>query len=199
MNPTMIKIGSFTATATTPVVVNIDCGFIPDYVKLINLSATAADVSVVEWFREAMGSAKYVKHTIVADNGSTGNKSSEYASSGGLTVLDTVVKEPSRWIASTAYVVGDIVRPTVNNGYFYKCSTAGTSHTSEPTWGTTVAGTTSEGGGTCVWTCYNQGDLPVRQVKRQGFTIPAALQNESDVCCWMAVRSNDENMTEADY
>lgn len=196
MNPTLIKIGSFTATASTATIKNINCGFIPDYVKLINLSATAADVQVVEWFREAMGDAKFVKHTIVADNGSTGNKSSEYVASGGITVLDTVVKEPAAWVASTAYVVGDIVRPTVNNGYFYKCTTAGTSGSSEPTWGTTVGGTTSD---TAVWTCYNQDDLPVRQVQKQGFTIPVALQNESDVCCWMAIRTSDENDTDADY
>jgi len=64
------------------------------------------------------------------------------------------------WAASTAYTAGagsalfSFVIPTTANGYCYECTTAGTSHTAEPvTWGTTPGGTTSEGGGTVVWTC----------------------------------------------
>lgn len=44
----------------------------------------------------------------------------------------------SAWQASTAYSVGDIVRPTVANGHIYKCIVAGTSGASEPTWPTTA-------------------------------------------------------------
>jgi len=58
------------------------------------------------------------------------------------------------WTASTAYTLGDIVKPTTPNGYTYRCTTAGTSHSAEPSpWGTTIGGETSEGGGTVVWTC----------------------------------------------
>ena len=65
---------------------------------------------------------------------------------------------PSDWEASTAYTarltadagVGDVVSPTTENGYFYQCSTAGTSDSSEPTWSTTIDGTTNDG--TAVWT-----------------------------------------------
>ena len=59
----------------------------------------------------------------------------------------------NRWAASTAYGLGDRVIPTMPNanGYFYECTTAGTSGASEPTWGTTPGGTTSDG--TAVWTC----------------------------------------------
>lgn len=41
------------------------------------------------------------------------------------------------WAASTAYTVGQIVRPTTGNGYLYMCVVAGTSAASEPTWPTT--------------------------------------------------------------
>lgn len=43
---------------------------------------------------------------------------------------------PPAWIASHSYVVGDIVKPTSQNysGYIYKCTSAGTSGSSEPTW-----------------------------------------------------------------
>lgn len=59
------------------------------------------------------------------------------------------------WVASTAYIVGDYVQPTTPNYLFtYRCTTAGTSHSSEPSpWSTTAGGTTSEGGGSSlVWT-----------------------------------------------
>ncbi len=53
------------------------------------------------------------------------------------------------WQASTVYSVGDFVIPTVANARYYKCTTAGTSDASEPTWptnGSTVADAT------VVWT-----------------------------------------------
>jgi hypothetical protein len=57
------------------------------------------------------------------------------------------------WAADTAYSEGDFVRPSTPNNYVYKCTSAGTSDSSEPTWGTTVSGTTSDN--TATWTCYN--------------------------------------------
>lgn len=43
---------------------------------------------------------------------------------------------PPVWTASHAYTVGDIVKPTDQHysGYVYKCTRAGTSGSSEPTW-----------------------------------------------------------------
>jgi len=42
--------------------------------------------------------------------------------------------DATAWAASTAYSVGDIVKPTTENGYLYRCTSAGTSDSSEPTW-----------------------------------------------------------------
>jgi len=59
---------------------------------------------------------------------------------------------PSDWVANTAYTVGQRVKPTSQNGYWYVCSTAGTSHaTTEPTWPTLDGETVTDG--TAVWTC----------------------------------------------
>lgn len=57
------------------------------------------------------------------------------------------------WAATTAYTAGQIRLPTSANqvGYYYTCTTAGTSDGSEPTWPTTVDETVNDG--TAVWTC----------------------------------------------
>ena len=55
------------------------------------------------------------------------------------------------WVANTAYALGAIVIPTVNNGLWYECTTAGTSGASQPTWPTTEGQTVADG--TVTWTC----------------------------------------------
>lgn len=56
------------------------------------------------------------------------------------------------WVANTAYVVNDYIRPTTANGYAYKCTVAGTSHAAtEPTWVTTIGQTNTDG--TVTWEC----------------------------------------------
>ena len=56
------------------------------------------------------------------------------------------------WQASTAFAVGDIRRATTEqpSGLFFRCSTAGTSASSEPGWPNMVGDTVTDG--TCVWT-----------------------------------------------
>lgn len=53
------------------------------------------------------------------------------------------------WAASMAYVVGELVRPTLGNGRLYRCIVAGTSDLVEPTFPTTPAGTVVDG--TVTW------------------------------------------------
>ena len=65
----------------------------------------------------------------------------------GLTVA------PKAYAASTAYAKGDYVMPAAVPGKVFECTTAGTSHTAAPAWGTPAVGATlAEGAGTCVWT-----------------------------------------------
>lgn len=68
----------------------------------------------------------------------------------------------SGWLASTAYVLDDSVIPTTPNGYRYVVTTAGTSSASEPTWGTVLGGTTTDG--TVTWTLVAE-DSPISEVK----------------------------------
>lgn len=55
------------------------------------------------------------------------------------------------WQTTHAYILGDTVRPSVANNYFYECTTAGTSGGSAPTWPTTLGTTVNDG--SVVWTC----------------------------------------------
>jgi len=62
---------------------------------------------------------------------------------GGITltaIAEAIVDDAAAtaWGATTAYDVGDLVRPGSANGYIYRCIIAGTSGGSEPTWTTTV-------------------------------------------------------------
>ncbi|GII87080.1 hypothetical protein Ssi03_50700 [Sphaerisporangium siamense] len=50
---------------------------------------------------------------------------------------------------STAYAVGDLVRPASSNGHVYRCIAAGTSASSAPTWPTTPLTTVTDG--TVTW------------------------------------------------
>lgn len=61
------------------------------------------------------------------------------------TAFGTELIDKNMWKASKAYVVGDIVdAPTLSNWAILECSVAGTTGTSEPTWGTTVGATITD-------------------------------------------------------
>lgn len=89
---------------------------------------------------------------------------------GGRLTMDIIAKNNtntaptwSDWAATTAYDVGDIVVPTTAvlsetyDGFYYVCSTAGTSGSVEPVWPTTVNDTIADG--TVVWTAYRGAEL----------------------------------------
>ena len=59
------------------------------------------------------------------------------------------------WAASTAFVVGDIRRATTDQatGLWFRCTTAGTSASSEPAWPTDIGSTVTDN--TCVWTAIS--------------------------------------------
>jgi len=58
---------------------------------------------------------------------------------------------PATWAASTSYNVGDIVIPSTANGFYYECTVAGTSDSTECTWPTKVGETVTDN--TVTWEC----------------------------------------------
>lgn len=80
-------------------------------------------------------------------------------------LFDTRCKVPATvptWLATTAYTASlsqdanspsAWVQPTTSNRRWYRCSQTGTSGGTEPTWNTTINGTTSDGSVT--WTTYS--------------------------------------------
>lgn len=70
--------------------------------------------------------------------------------------LTSATDEPI-WTASTVQYSGDIVRPLIPNGYYYECTVAGTTDTTEPTWPTTPNATVTDN--TVTWTCRTDDDV----------------------------------------
>jgi parallel beta-helix repeat protein len=66
---------------------------------------------------------------------------------------------PNAFVGSRSYNVGDIVTPTVYNGYYYVCTTTGIAGSTEPTWSTTVGATVQSGA--AVFTVYQISSIPV--------------------------------------
>lgn len=69
------------------------------------------------------------------------------------------------WAITTAYVVGDQVLPPTANGFYYKCTTAGTTAGSPPVFPTTIGTTVTDG--TVTWTCWGNtatGNIPTTAV-----------------------------------
>ncbi len=65
-----------------------------------------------------------------------------YAGTGSFAPVQQSISD---WAASTAYVVGNVVKDTAGTETIYfHCTTAGTSDSSEPTWDTTAGNTTAD-------------------------------------------------------
>jgi len=186
MNQTRIKVGTFTGAAAA---LSLNLGFIPDYFKWFMGEAIAAAGIAQGEYVKGMAAATAKISVAIVDNGTATTIDEQFAAANGITELDTITQVPEGWKASTVTALGKVVRPTLNNGYYYVCTTAGTTHSAEPAaWGTTVGGTTSEGGGTVVWTCYKQGDIPVERTKVQGVTIGTACMTNAKVYRYIAMR-----------
>ena len=94
------------------------------------------------------------------------------------------------WAASTAFSVGDIRRATTvqASGLWFRCTTAGTSGSSEPSWATDVGNTTNDN--TVVWTAFSSvyEELsvlaPSAIIEMFELHLDSTLHGSSDVYRW---------------
>jgi hypothetical protein len=99
-------------------------------------------------------------HDYVNDLTNELSTSGNYTSGGfTITMSAPTETEANSWgtarANSTAYAVGDVVKPASGNGYLYQCVVAGTSGGSIPTYPTTIGREVTDG--TVVWTCAGKG------------------------------------------
>lgn len=78
-----------------------------------------------------------------------GTSSNNLTGARGISALSFSVTATT-WAATTAKVAGNLVQPVTTPLYAYRCTTAGTTGSSEPTWPTTVGATVTDG--TVTWT-----------------------------------------------
>lgn len=71
----------------------------------------------------------------------------------------TPVSMLEKWKPRKYYKAGEIIEPTVSNGFMYKCTTPGTSGDGEPEWGAGHVGTTINSG-TAQFTHYGAKFVP---------------------------------------
>lgn len=100
---------------------------------------------------------------------------------GDLDTGESIPTIPSDWAATTAYAEDDIVVPTdprESLGLQMRCTTAGTSGGTEPTWVTTEATTVNDG--TAVWTAESVDTGPVFRPESPDYTQAQDLMGDTE-------------------
>lgn len=187
--------------------VNIETGFVPQYVTLYqDVNKTSPDK--IEWFEgfedetalfglQTTGSTGVVTRLTTAATGISAYSEAtvgvliDSPQDSGKQVLVTSITD---WAVSTAYTpartafaVGQIIRPTVHNGYVYELTVAGTSGTTEPTFPTNPGDSVVDN--TATWTCR---DSNVTKGDFNGFTVGATAQTDEKEYYFIAVGSDKD-------
>ncbi|MFC3986463.1 hypothetical protein [Streptosporangium jomthongense] len=127
--------------------------FATDTIKVMLLSAYTVGTT--------LDTAQFLSAVLAAGTEASG---SGYTAGGATLASKTVTYTAAgSWSTqranSTAYTVGDVVRPASTNGYVYQAVVGGTSGGSAPTWPTVIGTTVTDGGVT--WVCQGTGVLVV--------------------------------------
>lgn len=207
--------GKFIASTAA---INIECGFVPDYVNLISaLGSTElefeyykilADLEVAGRYGFTLttsgvpgpassGSgivaydAKEFKALLPAPNGNGDKPVSIY---GSFAEAKAAGLNPTQRSTS---VFGSVIRPTIKNGFLYECSINGgvmTALTEPTTWPTALGQTVSDGSNT--WICREE---KLKWVGVKGFTLEASICSDGELWVFKAEKHDRvEDMGDAD-
>jgi prepilin-type N-terminal cleavage/methylation domain-containing protein len=90
-----------------------------------------------------------------------------------------------QWLPGTPYGLGTVVVPATANGFMFRCTTAGTSGASAPTWNTGSGATTNDN--SVVWTqfgptgvAFDQPDEQIEYAWHSAITIRANFDHDAD-------------------
>lgn len=108
----------------------------------------------------------------------------KYYFDGNLMGFDPLPRARAAWAGSTLYALNDLVRAGTDNGFFYKCTTAGTSGATHPTWPTTLSGTVSDGD--TAWEQIGSSRVYLRSL----LNVPG-LTNATTTPTWLPNRYHD--------
>ncbi len=116
--------------------------------------------------------------------GGTYGTPTQYYFDGNIIGFDPLPRSRTAWATATLYALNEIVRPGTDNGFWYKCTTAGTSGATHPTWPTTLEGTVSDGN-----TAWEQAGCS-RVYLRALVNVPG-LTNGTTTPTWLPARYHD--------
>ncbi len=146
---------------TAPAATDTDLGATPKYYNAVGAHTIGPSGGI------AAGSVQFayaLATTDYAANPLTIQELGLFAGSGGSTLPVAVGTSNPSWAASTGKSVGNLI--VDSNGNIQRCTTAGTTGSSAPTWATAMGGTTNDniGGGTVVWTLVALHTVPTPMI-----------------------------------
>jgi hypothetical protein len=195
-----IKTGHFESDGAD---VAIPLGFIPDWVRIVEISGGAAGTVIIEWFRmQEQDQASGTQEGFSIKEGTT----DELADSQGIIAYDSSGEAPTvnTWTQSrsnaatarTATADGTFIRPssssTTDHDTYFECVTAGTGAATEPSWNTGIGEQTTDG--STVWECVRE---PRRRYGYKGFLFAGEEQTDADEYYYIAIKA-DENEDHGD-
>jgi len=196
--------------------VNVECGFVPDRVKLT--TAVGGTELVYEWLKVMGDTDALTGQYGILDT--AGAKSVPSTAATGITAYDTaVVKQmlpapngegligadlPDAFVAGTAQptartttALGTVTKPSQGNetGLVYECTTSTGVYGTEPTW-PTLSGDTVTDDQSNVWTAR---ESVIQNQGVQGFTVGASVCTDGEIHAFTAeMHDKSSNMGDAD-
>jgi hypothetical protein len=205
MSDSQIRVGHWEADGGD---VNIPLGFIPDYMRVVEVGVT--NPNMYEWFeRQEDDEASGAQEGNIL-TGSTGVVT-QSADSQGITAYDTGSQQPAagtgagqlqEWTASQSYTArtataaGSYAKPTVgatddtggvaDRDAIFECVTSGTSGSTEPTWPSAIGGQVLDS--TPVWEKVNTATF---RGGYQGVVVANEIQTNSREYYYLAIKAHD--------